>query len=98
MPHRAAGDKEIVSAGVPHAITVGASPFTYTNAGVNTELVYVTIPASVTATIAKGGFTVASLTTPAATVMTIPMFIQPGGSIVLTYNAGAPTMARDSTI
>lgn len=95
MSHRAVGDKEITVSGAPQAITVGASPFTYTNSGPNTELIYVTVPASVTATIAKGGQTIASLTTPAATSMTIPVLVQPGASIVFTFNAGAPSMFRD---
>lgn len=96
MPHRAVGDPAVVVAGVPQAVAVGASPFTYTNSGPNTETLYFSQPAGATTTIAKGGVTLASILTPAAT--TIPLgaiLVGPGQSIVITYSAGAPTLVRD---
>jgi histidinol dehydrogenase len=74
---------------------VGASPFTYTNQSQSVELLYVSQPAGVTGTFAKNGVALAALTTPAATVMTIPVLLGPGQAFTYTYNAGAPTMARD---
>lgn len=95
MPHRAVGDRDVAVAGNPQTVTVGASPFTYTNTGPNTEGLYFSQPAGATTTVARGGVTLASILTPAAT--TIPIFVMcpPGGSLVFTYSAGAPTLTRD---
>ncbi len=95
MPHRAVGDRDISVAGAPQAIAATASPMTYTNTGPNTELVYITVPTGVTATVARGGITVVSILTPAATTIPCVVAVPPGGAIVFTYSAGAPTLARD---
>jgi len=95
MGHRAVGDPAVNVAGGLQVVAVGASPFTYTNQSQNTELLYVSQPASVTGTFAKNGVALAALTTPAATAMTVPVLLNPGQSFTYTYNAGAPTMSRD---
>lgn len=95
MPHRAVGDSAVAVAGSPQAIAVGASPFTYTNGGPNTEVLYFSQPAGATTTVAKGGVTVASILTPAATTIPITVVAGPGQSLVFTYSAGAPTLVRD---
>lgn len=95
MPHRAVGDRDVSVAGAPQAVTVGASPFTYTNTGPNTELLYFSQPAGATTTVARGGVTLASILTPAATTIPILVVVPPGGAVVFTYSAGAPTMTRD---
>lgn len=95
MGHRAIGDAAVGVAGGLQVVAVGASPFTYTNQSQNTELLYVSQPASVTGTFAKNGVALAALTTPAATAMTVPVLLNPGQSFTYTYNAGAPTMSRD---
>jgi hypothetical protein len=95
MSHRAIGDRDVNVAGSPQAVTVTASPFTYTNGGPNTELLYFSQPAGATTTVARGGVTLASILTPAATTIPILVMCPPGGSVVFTYSAGAPTMARD---
>ncbi len=96
MPHRALGDSAIAVAGVPQAITVGASPFTYTNTGPNTEVLYFSQPAGATTTVARGGVTLASILTPAATTIPIMVLAPPGSATVFTYSAGAPTLVRDA--
>ncbi len=95
MGHRAVGDPAVNVAGGLQVVAVGASPFTYTNQSQNTELLYISQPASVTGTIAKNGVSLGTLTTPAATAMTLLVALNPGQSFVYTYNAGAPTMSRD---
>lgn len=95
MPQRALGDATVAVGGGLQVVAVGASPFTYTNQSQSVECCYVSQPASVTGTIAKNGVALAALTTPAATAMTIPVFLAPGQSFTYTYNAGAPTMSRD---
>ena len=95
MPHRALGDRDVASAGTPQTVTVGASPFTYTNSGPNTELLYFSQPAGSTTTVAKGGVTIASILTPAATTIPIAVLVGPGQAVTFTYSAGAPTMVRD---
>lgn len=89
------GDSVVKSAGGLQLVAVGASPFTYTNQGESTEVLYVNQPASVTGTFAKNGVALAALTTPAATAMTVPILLNPGQAFTYTYNAGAPTMSRD---
>lgn len=89
------GDAVVKAAGGLQLVAVGASPFTYTNQGESPEVLYVNQPASVTGTIAKNGVALAAITTPAATAMTLPVLLNPGQAFVYTYNAGAPTMARD---
>lgn len=95
MPHRGVGDRDISVAGVPQAIAATASPMTYTNTGPNTELIYFTVPTGVTATVARGGVTLFSLLTPAATTVMGVALVPPGGALVFTYSAGAPTLTRD---
>ena len=65
------------------AITVGASPFTYTNNDGVDELVYVT------------GGTISALTSNGETVAvgSTALFTPPGNSVVVTYSA-APTMRK----
>lgn len=92
---RAMGDPAVKAAGGLQLVTVGASPFTYTNQGEGVEALYVNQPASVTGVIAKNGVALAALTTPAATAMVLPVLLGPGQAFTYTYNAGAPTMARD---
>jgi hypothetical protein len=95
MPMRSLGDEQINVAGQPQPITVGASPFTYTNNGSTTEVLYFTQPTGSTTTIASGGVTLASILTPAATTIPIVVLVRPGQSLVFTYSAGAPTLVRD---
>lgn len=95
MSHRSVGDANVSVAGVPQAITVGASPFTYTNNGPNVELLYFSQPAGATTTVASGGVTLASILTPAATTIPCTFMAKPGQSLVFTYSAGAPTLIRD---
>jgi hypothetical protein len=95
MPHRALGDANVAVAGVAQAIAVTASPFTYTNTGPNTEVLYYSIPAGATVTVARGGVTLASILTPAATTIPMCILAPPGAATVLTYSAGAPTLVRD---
>lgn len=95
MSHRAIGDAAVTVAGAPQAIAVGASPFTYTNAGPNTEQLYFSQPAGATTTIASGGVTLASILTPAATTISCSFLARPGQALVFTYSAGAPTLVRD---
>ncbi len=92
---RAVGDPTVKAAGGLQLVTVGASPFTYTNQSESVEVLYVNQPASVTGTIAKNGVALAAVTTPAATAITTPVLLGPGQAFTYTYNAGAPTMARD---
>lgn len=96
MPQRGVGDAAVAVAGAPQLVTVGASPFTYTNQSQSVEALYFTQPTGATTTVAKGGVTLASILTPAAT--TIPLgaiLVGPGQSVVFTYSAGAPTLTRD---
>lgn len=95
MGHRAVGDPAVNAAGGLQVVAVGASPFTYTNQSQSIEVLYVSQPASVTGTFAKNAVALAALTTPAATAMTVPVFLGPGQAFTYTYNAGAPTMSRD---
>lgn len=95
MPHRALGDPNVGVAGTAQLVTVGASPFTYVNSGPNTEVLYFSQPAGATTTVARGGVTLASILTPAATTIPITIVAPPGSSTVFTYSAGAPTMTRD---
>jgi hypothetical protein len=95
MPHRAVGDPAIAVAGVPQPIAVGASPFSYANTGPNTEVLYFSQPAGATTTVARGGVTLASILTPAATTIPIMVIAPPGSTTVFTYSAGAPTLVRD---
>lgn len=95
MAVRGIGDRDVNVAGAPQAVTVGASPFTYTNTGPYTEVLYFSQPAGATTTVARGGVTVASILTPAATTIPIAVLCPPGGSLVFTYSAGAPTLVRD---
>lgn len=95
MGHRALGDANVTVAGVPQAIAVGASPFTYTNAGPNSEVLYFSQPAGATTTVASGGVTLASILTPAATTIPVCLIAKPGQALVFTYSAGAPTLVRD---
>ncbi len=96
MSGRALGDTVVEVAGVAQAIAATASPMTYTNNGPNQEVLYFNIPAGVTATIARGAITLASVLTPAATAIPATVLVGPGHSVVFTYNAGAPTIARDN--
>jgi hypothetical protein len=95
MPQRAMGDRDVQVAGVPQAVTVGASPFTYTNQSQSVEVLYFSQPAGATTTVASGGVTLASILTPAATTIPIMVLARPGQAIVFTYSAGAPTLTRD---
>lgn len=95
MPHRAVGDPTITVAGSPQAIVVGASPFSYQNTGPNTETLYFSQPAGATTTVAKGGVTLASILTPAATTIPVVVVVGPGQTVVFTYSAGAPVLVRD---
>lgn len=95
MAERAVGDPAVGAAGGPQAVALTASPMTVTNLSGRVERYYVTQQASATGTIAKGGVTVASMTTPAATIMTATVDLGPGQSFVYTYSAGANTIARD---
>lgn len=71
------------------AITVGASPFVYTNADQSSELVYV-LGGTVSA-VAKNGATIASGT---SAIMPVPVWLEPGEAATVTYTA-APTMQKD---
>lgn len=96
MPQRSVGDAAVSVAGSPQVVAVGASPFTYTNQSQSVEALYFSQPAGSTTTVAKGGITLASILTPAAS--TIPLgaiLVGPGQSVVFTYSAGAPTLTRD---
>jgi hypothetical protein len=73
-----------VNPGGPSAITVGASPFTYT-AGSSGETVYIT--GGTVSSVTHGGITLAASTG-------VPINVPANGSIVVTYSA-APTMVRD---
>lgn len=95
MPHRALGDANVGVAGTAQVQAVGASPFSYANTGPNTEVLYFTVPTGVTATVARGGVTLASILTPAATTIPITILCPPGSTTVFTYSAGAPTLTRD---
>jgi len=95
MPQRGVGDAAVSVAGNPQLVTVGASPFTYTNQSQNVETLYFSQPAGATTTVAKAGITLASILTPAATTIPITVFVGPGQSVVFTYSAGAPTLTRD---
>lgn len=95
MPHRALGDPNIGVAGTAQAQIVTASPFSYVNSGPNTEVLYFSVPAGVTATVARGGVTLASILTPAATTIPITVVAPPGSTTVFTYSAGAPVLVRD---
>ena len=75
------------------AITVTASPMTYT-AGAQAERVYVQAAAAATTTIAKKGTTLANMVTAAATNTTSDVLLGPGESAVITYTV-APVMAKD---
>lgn len=96
MPHRAIGDRDVAVVGAPQVIIATASPMTYTNGGPNTEILYLTIPTGVTATVARGGITMASVLTPAATTIPLTVAVPPGGAIVFTYSAGAPVLVRET--
>lgn len=95
MPHRALGDPNVGVAGNPQVQIVGASPFSYVNSGPNTEVLYFTQPTGATTTVARGGVTLASILTPAATTIPITILAPPGSTTVFTYSAGAPTLTRD---
>lgn len=96
MPERAVGDAAVGVAGPPQVVAVGASPFTYTNQSQKTEALYFTQPTGATTTVAKGGITLASILTPAATTIPVgAILVNPGQSVVFTYSAGAPTLTRD---
>jgi hypothetical protein len=96
MPQRAVGDPAVVSAGPAQVVAVGASPFTYTNNGPNTEALYFSQPAGATTTVAKDGITIASILTPAATTIPVgAILVGPGEAVVFTYSAGAPVLVRD---
>src|SRR5437660_10020331 len=95
MPQRALGDANVQVAGTPQVVTVGASPFTYTNQSQSVELLYFSQPAGSTTTVARGGVTLASILTPAATTVPILICLAPAQAAVFTYSAGAPTMTRD---
>lgn len=95
MPERAVGDAAVGVAGPPQAVALTASPMTVTNLSNRVERYYITQQASATGTIAKAGITIASMTTPAATIQTATVDLGPGQSFVYTYNAGANTIARD---
>lgn len=95
MPHRGVGDKDIGAAGGMQLVAATASPMTYTNSGPNTEVLYITVPTGVTATVAKNGVTAFSLLTPAATTVAATVLVGPGQAVVFTYSAGAPTISRD---
>lgn len=84
MGHRAVGDPAVNAAGGAQVVAVGASPFTYTNQSQNTELLYLSQPASVTGTLAKNAVALAALTTPAATAMTLMVALNPGQSFTYT--------------
>jgi hypothetical protein len=98
MVHRALGDKDVGAAsgagGVPQAITVGASPFTYTNTGPNTETIYIVTATASSASVTKGGVTIANQPALAGAAGTFVVLVGPGQSIIVTYSA-APTMQRD---
>jgi hypothetical protein len=96
MPHRALGDANIAVAGTAQVQVVGASPFSYVNSGPNTEVLYFTVPTGVTASVARGGVTLASILTPAATTIPITILAPPGSTTVFTYSAGAPVLVRDA--
>jgi hypothetical protein len=96
MPHRALGDPNVAVAGTGQAVTVTASPMSYVNSGPNTEVLYFTVPTGVTATVARGGVTLASILTPAATTIPITILAPPGSTTVFTYSAGAPVLVRDT--
>lgn len=83
-----------VAAALPAAITVGASPFTYT-AGANVEQVFIQHPASSTTTIARRGVGISNAVQPAASASTVCMLLGPGESIVVTYSV-LPVMVRDT--
>lgn len=83
------------SAGAPAAITVTASPFTYTNNTANIQAVSVQHPASATITISKRGVQISNFVTAAATAGTVIILLGPGESIVVTYTV-APTMQADT--
>lgn len=96
MPERAVGDSAIAVAGPPQVVTLGASPATYTNLSQKTEVLYFTQPTGSTTTVAKGGVTLASILTPAATTIPIGgILVNPGQSVVFTFSAGAPVLVRD---
>jgi hypothetical protein len=95
MPHRSLGDAAVGVAGTAQAQIVGASPFSYVNSGPNTEVLYFTQPASATTTVARGGVTLASILTPAATTIPITIVAPPGSTTIFTYSAGAPVLVRD---
>jgi hypothetical protein len=82
-----------VAAVPPAAITVGASPFTYT-AGANIEVVHVQAAAASTCTVAKRGVTVANMVQAAATNSTATIILGPGESAVVTYTV-LPVMIKD---
>jgi hypothetical protein len=92
---RAVGDPNIAVVGAPQVVAVGASPFSYVNQSGRVEMLYVTVPTGVTFTVARGGITIASILTPAATTIPVSVLAPAGSTTVLTYNAGAPTMTRD---
>lgn len=81
--------------GAPTAITVTASPMTYTNTSPNIQLVSVQAPASTTTSVAKRGVTIGAALTPAACTATLYALVGPGEAIVVTYT-NAPTMQADT--
>lgn len=83
-----------IQSAVPVAITVTASPFTYT-AGAGIEHVHIQVPASTTCTVAKRGVTLSNSVTPAANTATSSVLLGPGESVVVTYT-NAPVMVRDN--
>lgn len=96
MPQRGVGDAAVSVAGGPQAVAVGVSPFTYTNLSQSVEALYFTQPAGATTTVAKGGVTIASILTPAATTIPVgAILVGPGQAVIFTYSAGAPVLVRD---
>jgi hypothetical protein len=81
--------------GAPAAITVTASPFTYTNNTPNIQFVSVQAPASATITITKRGVQISNQVTAAATATTLVIPVGPGESLIVTYTV-APTMQADT--
>jgi hypothetical protein len=82
-------------AGNPAAVTVTASPMTYTNTSGRIQRLYVQAAAGSTVTVAKKGVTLINQVQAAATNSTADVMLGPGESAVITYSA-APVVVTDT--